>query len=128
MDFSLPSYNDAVGGDVSDTKPADSPQPKSTFGDLKLPEANVEEKVDPAEAKAAAEAKKAEEKAAAEAKKAEEKVSAEARKAEEKVAKEKAAAEAKEKAEKAEQERIEKEKEKAGMFNFYFRMQRSFNL
>ena len=117
MDFSLPSYSDAVGGDVSsDSKPDSPPQIKNPFGDLKLPEANVEEKVDPAVEKAAAEAKKAEEKAAAEAKIADEKLSAEARKAEEKAAKEKAAAEAKEKAEKAEQERIEKEKEKAGTF------------
>lgn len=108
MDFSLPSYSEGVGSDTT----ADAPKsaPAKVFGELKLPERNVEDAA--AADKAAAEEKAAKEKAVAEEKAAKEKMAkedkaaGEARKAEEKRI-------AAEKAEKAEQERLEKEKEKA---------------
>lgn len=110
MDFSLPSYSEGVGSDTTTDAPKSAPA--KAFGELKLPERNVEDAA--AADKAAAEEKAAKEKAVAEEKAAKEKMAkedkaaGEARKAEEKRI-------AAEKAEKAEQERLEKEKEKAGM-------------
>ena len=73
MDFSMPSYGDAYGGDTaSGSKQASGIPSFNPFGSSE-PETPAEaEDTSAADAKAAAEAKKAEEKAAAEAKKAEE--------------------------------------------------------